>query len=236
MKKATIKTYLWFLTILWFLILIGFVMIFSPIKIHGNSMENSYKNNQILWGLNYRLKNPFNHNFFGPKLFSIQRNDVLVIDSKKFENMEKRQNNAPNPLIKRVIALPKETIEIKKHVVFLNGKVLHETYISKSHFFDNVTGQITNKSKFPYLIRERMFRNNTLNNQNISVRLGNDQFFAMGDNRNYSWDSRVYGSFNINNEVKAKIIHINLPILFVKALLTIGLVVLTIILFILELN
>lgn len=39
MKKATIKKYLWFLTILWFLILIGFVMIFSPIKIHGNSAE-----------------------------------------------------------------------------------------------------------------------------------------------------------------------------------------------------
>ncbi|MBA1433685.1 signal peptidase I [Bombilactobacillus bombi] len=236
MTKIKIKRALWFLTILWFLILLSFVMIFSPTKIQGNSMENTYKNQQILWGLNYKLKNPLDNNYFGTNLFSIHRNDVLVINSKKFENMEKRQNGLADPLIKRVIALPGETLAIKNHAVFINDRPLHEIYISKNNFIDNVNGKKVSHKNYPYFIKERMFRNNTPNNKNIIVKLSNNNFFAMGDNRNYSWDSRVYGSFNIHDEVQSKIINVGIPIMAVKTILIQVLVILTIAIFILELS
>lgn len=68
--------------------------------------------------------------------------------------------------IKRLIALPQDRVEIKEGKVYVNGKRLTEGYLPK--------GQKT----YP--------------NLKITV-LGEDEYFLLGDNRDNSSDSRVWG-------------------------------------------
>ena len=72
--------------------------------------------------------------------------------------------NADEYYIKRVIGLPGETIQIKGNTIYINGKVLKEHYGLEPM----VSGGIAEKP----------------------IKLGKDEFFVLGDNRNDSIDSR----------------------------------------------
>ena len=78
------------------------------------------------------------------------------------------------PLIKRVIGLPGEELEIKNNQVFINGQGLVEPYLASS----------TQGDFGP-------------------VHVSQDHVFVMGDNRNNSRDSRVIGSIALK-QVEAK--------------------------------
>ena len=72
----------------------------------------------------------------------------------------------PHALVKRVIALPGDKVEISDGKLFLNGELLYEPYLKEDmdHFYDG-----------------------------FSVTVPDGHFFAMGDNRNNSTDSRAIG-------------------------------------------
>ena len=72
----------------------------------------------------------------------------------------------PHALVKRVIALPGDRVEISDGKLFLNGELLDEPYLKEDmdHFYDG-----------------------------FSVTVPDGHFFAMGDNRNNSTDSRAIG-------------------------------------------
>jgi signal peptidase I len=76
-------------------------------------------------------------------------------------------NDTTQDYIKRVIGVPGDLIEIRNTRVLVNGQELSEPYINEpcteSSCHDN------------------------------SWQLGADEFFMMGDNRNHSSDSRVFG-------------------------------------------
>ncbi len=77
------------------------------------------------------------------------------------------------PLIKRVIGLPGETVALRDGHVEINGRPLDEEYINEP----------CNGSR----CRDREWQ------------LDADEFFVMGDNRNHSRDSRVFGPVNHAN-------------------------------------
>jgi signal peptidase I len=74
--------------------------------------------------------------------------------------------------IKRVVALPGETVEIKAGQVYVNNQRLEEPYI-----MDNPT-----YSKEPAVVLP-------------------DQYFVLGDNRNNSSDSHVWGPVPVDNVI-----------------------------------
>ena len=73
--------------------------------------------------------------------------------------------------VKRVIAVPGESVLFKDGKVFVNGKQLKEPYLSP----DTLT--------FTYSQAKEQF-----------ITCGKDQYFVLGDNRLRSIDSRAYGA------------------------------------------
>jgi len=78
----------------------------------------------------------------------------------------------PKDLIKRVIGLPGDTIEIAEGVVYIDGLRLDEPYVEL-------------RSGDAYSARK----------------LGTDEYFVMGDNRGNSRDSRVFGPIQLSSIV-----------------------------------
>jgi signal peptidase I, bacterial type len=69
-------------------------------------------------------------------------------------------------LIKRIIGLPGETITIENNQVLVNGEPISEPYLSDT---------VSMADEGPFLV-------------------GEDEVFVMGDNRQFSFDSRRFGS------------------------------------------
>jgi len=83
-----------------------------------------------------------------------ERGDIVIVES----------IGEDIPLIKRVIGLPEEVLEIKNNQVFINDKGLVEPYLASA----------TQRDFGP-------------------VHIPTNHVFVMGDNRNYSRDSRAIG-------------------------------------------
>jgi len=108
--------------------------------------------------------------------------DYLIIDELSYRLREperqevivfKYPNNPALKYIKRVIGLPGEKVEIVNGQVFITS------------------GNKTFQLEEPYLSEET--KQTWINNNNFSVELGQNEYFVMGDNRNFSSDSRIWG-------------------------------------------
>lgn len=126
------------------------LFIAEPFLVRGDSMDNTFKNNDylIVEKISYRFNPP-------------QRGDVVIFNSPVENNRD---------LIKRVIGLPGEKVEVIDSAVFItttDGKriQLNEPYLD-----------------YPQLA-----------SQTITKVLGADEYFVLGDNRPVSYDSRYWG-------------------------------------------
>jgi signal peptidase I len=139
------------------------VYVLQQFYISGPSMETTlFQNNRVLVNkLSYRLHD-------------VHRGDVVVFDRVTTSD----GTVAHDDLIKRVIAIGKDTIEIKKCVVFVNGKAIVEPYLDKDVL----------------LFEDPNDRCRVANMPRLTVPA--EQLFVMGDNRPESFDSRSFGAIS----------------------------------------
>ena len=115
--------------------------IITPVKVNGTSMYPTLEGNEIM------LLN---------KLADIDRFDIAVLQ------LEGEDSN----LIKRIIGLPGETVEISENQIYIDGELLDDPYgYGITYNIDPVT-------------------------------LGDDEYFILGDNRIISLDSRSFGKIH----------------------------------------
>lgn len=113
--------------------------LFTPIMVSGPSMKPTLEGGEIM------ILN---------KIYEIDRFDVVVVDIKTEE------------IIKRVIALPGETISCENGKIYVNGKKQEEKYSM------GITGDFE------------------------KIKLADDEYFVLGDNREDSLDSEELGPMN----------------------------------------
>lgn len=139
------------------------VYVLQQYYISGPSMESSlFENDRVLVNkLSYRLHD-------------IRHGDVIVFDRVTSNGA----NVAHDDLIKRVIGLSGDKVEIKSCVVYVNGAAINEPYLDKGNLSQ--------------VILEDRCRQPTMATVTVSA----GQIFVLGDNRPESFDSRSFGTIS----------------------------------------
>lgn len=118
----------------------------------------------------YGTQVPFSDDHY-LKLRDPERGDVIVFEFPEDENKSYFQRR---DFIKRVIGLPGDVIEVQNKRVYVNGELYS---IPQEEHKDPET--------IPAMASPRDFFG--------PVKVPADQYFVMGDNRDYSYDSRFWG-------------------------------------------
>ncbi|WP_068774604.1 signal peptidase I [Paenibacillus sp. FJAT-26967] len=133
-------------------------LLFAPFIVEGPSMEPNFHTGERL------IVNKVTYKFSEPK-----RGEVIVL-------------RAPEGIdyIKRIVALPGETIRVNGDKVFVNNEAIDEPYLKEA--IDNALkeGHAYNRRNFPELGAD----------PGTEVKVPADSVFVMGDNRSDSKDSR----------------------------------------------
>jgi len=149
--------------------------LFALTTVHQSSMQNTLFEGHML------IMNKVSYYFTEPK-----KGDIIVFlngeNTEGFINkyqifikdvqLRFRNSYRMNRLIKRVIAVPGDTIDIRDGNVYINGEVIEEPYIK------GVTMPMSD---------------------NYPLSLKDGEYFVMGDNRENSSDSRSFGPIKREN-------------------------------------
>lgn len=137
--------------------LLVYLFLMQPHQVNGQSMVPTFLSGEYVLTdkISYRLGAP-------------QRGDIIVFHAPARANCPE---GTGCDYIKRVIALPGETVSLQNNTFFINGQPLPEPYIPDE--YDSLPGQFLQQ----------------LGSYTLDV----NEYFAVGDNRPYSSDSRAWG-------------------------------------------
>ncbi len=218
-KKLFDKDYEWADTIYFSALLASFVMFFfiQAFKIPSASMRNT-----LLEG-DHLFVNKFTYGFRVPltqirflEFNHIKRGDIIVFS---FPAKDKKQINCGDAqygrdFVKRVIGLPGDTVMVKNAEVYINGEKLpkeaYELYDAKTRY--TFTGE-DNPEIYQEAWEGRILEHylgSVLRDDFGPVKVPEGSYFAMGDNRDHSCDSRFWGPVPREN-IKGKAWFIHLP-------------------------
>lgn len=146
-----------------FFLFLVFIILFrlfvlEPHNVSGSSMDNTFKDGD------YVLVDKISYRFINPKA-----GDVVVFDPPASAENTSR-------FIKRIIATPGETVEVKANDTYINNNKVAENFI------DYPSQKIS-----------------------PSILLKKDEYFVMGDNRYVSYDSRYWGPI-VKDELQGRVL------------------------------
>jgi signal peptidase I len=171
-KKSTFREYYEALLIAVIFVNFARIFVFQAFKIPTGSMEDNLKvgDHIIVIKFIYGPKDGAFSNLF--PLRDVQRGDIIVF---------RYPLQPETDYVKRVIGMPGDTIEVKDKVVYINGERKAEPYI--------INDDPTIFPKQPMLPEPYHSRD-----QFGPYKVGDNSYFAMGDNRDRSSDSRYWGT------------------------------------------
>lgn len=165
------------------LLFVNFVA--HPVRVDGRSMYPTLKDGEFGFT-----------NVGGVLLNGVERGDIVVV------TME--EEGQKTHWVKRVIGLPGDTVSCVNDVVYINGKELDETKYIAPDYRQSLVDKFGYFNKVP-----------NADNTNVEdfeeVKLGDDEYYVMGDNRPYSKDSRYVGPVK-KSQIFAKKMLVLLPI------------------------
>lgn len=142
---------IWFLCIL-LIVFFSRVFLFSNITVHGESMTPTLENGERIFGL---------------KIGEVERFDIISFRAPT------EPTESPKNYIKRVIALPGETITYEEDCLYINGEKIAEPFLAE--------------------FKQVLPSNELLTEENFTYTVPENNYFVMGDNRRNSKDSRKIG-------------------------------------------
>jgi signal peptidase I len=156
---AVISSILEFIKTVAIIVVIAFLVRFfliQPFVVEGQSMEPNFHDREYLLvnKLVYRLHKP-------------QRGDVIVFHPPSRPDIN---------YIKRIIALPGDTVDIQDDKILVNGVQIDEPYLGGN---------------------KTLIQNSPV--AHLKETLGQDMYFVLGDNREHSSDSREIGDIPAAN-------------------------------------
>lgn len=126
-------------------------------RVVGNSMEPNYHDGNII------LVDKFFYKRSTPEY-----NDIVVL---KYNNGYEEEQ-----IIKRIVAVAGDKIEVKDNCLYRNGSLIKEDYILEE-----------------------------MNTKDFSYDIPNGKVFVLGDNRNISVDSRIIGYVDFDDDIVGKV-------------------------------
>lgn len=120
-------------------------------KVSGNSMVPTFHTGD------YLITEKVSYRFRDPKF-----GEIVVLKNPRDESQD---------FIKRIIAIPGDTLEIKNGIVYVNNQPLSEKYLPE--------GTSTKAGAFI--------------TEGTSLKVASNQYYVIGDNRDHSSDSREWG-------------------------------------------
>ena len=169
------------------LVMVLFIMTFvgQTFAIPSSSMENTLLIGDHLF-VN-RIGFAPRSSWLGPLVpyREIHRGDIIVFLSPIEPNLH---------LVKRVIGIPGDHIHLRKGIVYRNGEALKESYVVRNGpvtydpYRDDFPSQLQSDGAVPAWLEYI-----PSNMQGEDIVVAKNSYFAMGDNRDVSYDSRYWG-------------------------------------------